>query len=349
MKRNKLLPFLLLSGMLFLSSCATIINSSHKKVQFVSEEKNLPFVVNDDPTIYYTDTTLNIKRSKESLILQIDPEENGPKFEVEPRLSNSYVLGNLIFPPYFLGYSLDLLSEKMYSYPGKIALEKDIIYLYPQIRGTSSQVKGIHPGVRKKPKIKILEEEIKSGAVNLNLTILSLQIFNWDTPWGRDVDNWAFAAGIGLEYFLKPDLYLSGGIEGMWHSSGSIIESPSWESSERNISKALQTKFQLGKAITKSAWLVAGIQMSHTYYSTTEHKYSFYPEHLYPDDLKVKSHYLQAKNNYGLALGLKFKKGSSFFSFDYSPSFISHQFDGWKGEYNHTIGISFGSSIKLKN
>lgn len=351
MNKFYLAYLVVLPTMFFFSSCATLFNSPQKKIQFFSEEGIIPFSLNEDSLVYYTDTVISVKRSGAPLVIRVNPEENTEIFTVDSKLSNTYVLGNIF--NYFIGYLFDLASPKMYSYPGKIELStENKVYAYRQFAGSESDKLEIHQGCTPK-KLNKKNDTIRPGRINLSLNLLSFHSFNWDTSWGRDNDNWSISAGLGLEYYLKPDLYLSGGIEGMFHCTNQMISFFDYDVS--NISKALLGKVQVGKKMTDYLWLDAGLQMNHSYWYTKEHVFS-YDSWLHAlmtpfigPNIEQTNRFKEAKNNYGFALGLKFKARNGYLRFDYYPSFLTHRFDSWKWEYNHIWGISFGGLIRLKN
>ncbi|MDL2322640.1 hypothetical protein LJC52_01490 [Bacteroidales bacterium OttesenSCG-928-A17] len=196
------------------------------------------------------------------------------------------------------------------------------------------------------------EDTISPGRINLSLNFPSVQSFNWDTHWGRDNDNIAIATGVGMEYYLKSDLYLSGGIDGMYHRTNQMLAL--WMYDMSNVSKALQGKIQIGKKLYKQLWFDVGIQMNHSYWNTKE-ILTGYDSWLHlilspivgPNIDRV-IHYKESKNNYGLAFGLKLTSRNAYMRIDYNPSFLTQRVSGWKREYNHIWGISFGGLIKLK-
>jgi|GEM_PF-7000578 len=352
--------YCLLALLLFLSSCAMIINKPYTNVHFFSEEENVSFILDNDSTIVYqTDTIVPVKRSKYPLLVNIISDSIlNVQYSINSKLSTSYVFGNVV--TLYAGYFVDLFTPKMYTYPGYIRLEKDKVYVYP-LTGYSKRAKpdyvlkadslaaiksfdGNYTVVERKRKIRT------PGKVNLLFEPFGIYSFNWNTFAERDYDNFAISTGLGMNYYLKPDLRLSIMGEAMWHTSGLTMEDFYFDNYDysSNTSTVISGKIQIGKPVSKRIWIDAGLQLFHSSYS--DFNYDFKETFSDPYIGHTTSRRTENKNNIGLALSASYRAGINSFTLNYYPSVVSFNRNkkDWNFEYNHIIGLIWVCEISMK-
>ena len=344
------------------SSCATIINKSHKNIRFLSDKEPVSFHLDNDTTDYQTNIRIPVKRNSNSLQINVRKENDSiATFLLPPQYSKTFLYGNIpLGGNYGIGWLIDVLTsketKKVLSYPSKVMLSEDTLFVYPYISLFSTKPVAYYLTTEDKTRKKYHLSAVKSS-ITFDWSLFSIYSINRKFFNKRYTEEFGLGMGVGLDYYLQPDLTLSADIDGMFHTTGSRDNFFYRDNTYRETYTAFLTKIQLNKKLSKNNWLGLGLQMNNTYSREREFeiiaKDYYYIENDYPYHYfyqvgsreRIKKEY---KNNYGPAFSFQHKMKTYSFKLDYSPSFLSQTTKKWKFEYNHLISISLTRSFWVK-
>jgi len=176
--------------LVFLSSCATILNGPSQLIR-VSTEKNISDLRVEN-TLSMESRTLDtamihafiVPRSAQPLIIHFRLDTAEKTVRLQPR--NSFAWWYNIFSNYGIGMLIDWHNPKRYSYPSWTYLAANDTVVYHH---------------RFPP--------IPKGNLRLSLSYSPVDIFNILSPEGQYSTGGIFGAEAGLDYFHKPDRYIS--------------------------------------------------------------------------------------------------------------------------------------------
>lgn len=177
---------LLIFSLILLSSCATIVNSDNVSVKVISDK---PLKIKNGVDSFYTvnnNLKLNLKRSKEPLILEVISDSSIRDVRVESKNSFFYTIGN-IFTSYGLGMLVDKNKEKRYTYPK---------YIYLSSNDSTNKYYNYNPFVHKRFGIHFSIPEINS-------------FHYYPEGVGAKSNTGFFGIKLGLEYYYKNDKYVN--------------------------------------------------------------------------------------------------------------------------------------------
>lgn len=106
-----------------MTSCATIMNQSHKNITVHTTERSEIIYKKDTIETFDNKANLTVERKKESLEIVASTDSLTKSIEIKPR--NSFMYWSNIFCNYGVGMLVDRKNPKRYSYPQRIYINSD--------------------------------------------------------------------------------------------------------------------------------------------------------------------------------------------------------------------------------
>lgn len=103
---------------ILLTSCATIINQSHKNITVYTTEPTKIALNQDTINTFNNQVTLNVERKNETINFTAFTDSLTKTIAVKP--NNSFMYWSNIFCNYGIGMLVDRKNPKRYSYPKRI-------------------------------------------------------------------------------------------------------------------------------------------------------------------------------------------------------------------------------------
>lgn len=120
------IPVLFLS-ILFLSSCATIVNTGYTKVNLYTKQDSVKVFLNDSTQYAYTPARLIVERSPEPLMVTLENQEQKRTVLIPSKLSPEFWFGNIVNGTLYFGYLVDLTNNKRFKYPSNVYYDLDYL------------------------------------------------------------------------------------------------------------------------------------------------------------------------------------------------------------------------------
>jgi hypothetical protein len=183
-------PTIIIAAILFLSSCATILNGPIQKVS-ISTDKNIKAISIDkvalvDSSLIGTNVpkTFYVLRSGNPLKINLEIDSVKKVIYLKPKKSFAYWFN--IYANYGIGMLIDKGNVKKYAYPSRN---------YLTAKDSSIKIYRFAP--------------IKKGTLNLSLSLPFITIFNINTKNKYYQSGGVFGLEAGVDYFYKDNKYLS--------------------------------------------------------------------------------------------------------------------------------------------
>lgn len=171
--------------MVFLSSCATILNKPVQKV-FITTDRNLKLISID--TTVVTDSlhssNHSVQRSNRSLVIRVQTDSIEKSLRLQPTKSFAYWFN--IPENYGIGMLIDKNSNKRYGYP---------VRNYLSLKDTTIHISRFAP--------------VEKGAINLCLAPTLINSYDVKAAGKKYYTGGVFGMEAGLEYFFRSNQYLS--------------------------------------------------------------------------------------------------------------------------------------------
>lgn len=300
-----------------MTSCATIMNQTHKNITVYTTEPSEIIFQKDTIKTLYNKANLNVERKNEKLQIVANNDSITKTFEIEPR--NSFMYWSNIFCNYGIGMLVDRNNPKRYSYPQRIYINSsDTISRY-YLFGQSNN----------------------KGELYLHLSLPYINSFRL-TPDNEEtkINTGFWGLTIGLDYYHSKNQFINLGISGVSDFfvpvpaavdlSGEYELMSSRYISISNNHKLRRFTIGYGLSCAKNTW-------DFRYYDR------FDPPPPTREPVKKSS------NAFGLIFPTYFQVGEHFnIGVVYRPTFYRpNMVDKFK--YEHLISIDFAWKIRLKN
>lgn len=185
-------PLCMLIVSILFTSCATIMNQSHKEITIYTTEPSAIIFNQDTIQTVGNKAGLKVERKNEVINIVATTDSLSKNFEVEPKISFMY--WSNIFCNYGIGMLVDKNNPKRYSYPQRIYIHSaDTINRY--FRYSQSNNK---------------------GEIHLHVSLPHINSFDL-TPEneGAKVNTGFWGLTIGLDYYHSKNQFINLGISGL--------------------------------------------------------------------------------------------------------------------------------------
>lgn len=346
----KFLPAIL--ACCLLTSCATMINSSYKNIAILAEEpvtvtyKNSVFHTNDSNLV-----TIPVDRSKKPLKLFVQTDSLERDVEIKSKVDGAFYL-NFVSPLSLYGGFIDVLGNKMYTYPNVI-LNKDL---------TVNQNATFDLKKKINKQVEIKKRRVATKRYNGQLPQKGDLFFDLSFPFiyithsttapetmPRLFSMSVFGFSAGLDYYYKNNRFIN--LSGNYFVGGDIaIGCGGDDYSDFQRINSYSIMFSHNHKYRKFSF---GYGLAYTYNDRWDRKY-FFPENVDPNDYShsVSGAYQKQEWRYS-TLGLVFN-GYMYFSPNfcggliYKPNFVRLKTNsGNTFNYEHQITLDFLFRIKL--
>ncbi|HUH25718.1 MAG TPA: hypothetical protein VLY87_03765 [Flavobacterium sp.] len=329
-----ILPFLF-------TSCATIFNQKHQKINFYGDEPNSKMMFKD--SVYELPVRLRIERSKSDLKAQYVTNETTEN-SIRRRLDFKYLPGNIFFT-YGAGiaFLVDVKTQKKYKYPSKIVLThqefpnrgKWVDYQKQYFDEHEEEIENNRLFVDEKEKNVYEKHAFKSKGDRFHvIQFPSLSIFDIGTKDQRSSFAGLFTVGYGFEKFYTDKMFWSAEATLRTNNFDLILSSLDnykddvWQTSLSVHNNHLLTKrWEIGYGLRASYNMLS--------YETFYYNYN--------SGIFMSSTRAQIKDRF-ITIGASFKTsyhlGKGFYGgLSYAPDFVKYADYGNFSEYNATYGI----------
>ena len=302
---------LLIIGFL-LSSCATLIHQRTVDLKVYSDTDSVKICLNNDTTRWYnTPTWINVKRSKNDLLIIAKKDSVQKKIQVNNKLSTAFWLGNTFSGIGILGYAIDLTNLKRFTYPSNVTIK---------FQTNSSSTKNYRTWLTPEKGLLAFKISIPEG---------NHFYINKGNGYGNSFGFLGISGGV--EYYLSDKYSISSDIGALtdflipFPAPGDCVGS-------HESSSAVYGNIQLGSDISRLHY-GAGLQYNKTFYN----KWDTIPstqEHYSRDTLSIH----KVQNNLGIALSTYYRISNGFnIGLSYYPSFLTWDKKGLDAHYSHLI------------
>lgn len=188
----------LLIVILFMTSCATLINKQEYPLEIRTNINNSKVQLND--TTYDLPATIKIRRSKSDLVMTLLSDTLRQKFIVKSSPNGAFLYGNLIWAEFCpIAYLIDYSNSKRFYYGKSVYLNVNNVdsIIIPKISKAIIDYRSkIYP--------------TKAGQINLVLSIPYANSFYLQPPLELTKTNTGFwGCSVGIEYYYKDNKYLN--------------------------------------------------------------------------------------------------------------------------------------------
>lgn len=328
------LPFLL-------TSCATILNRSHQKVNFYGDEPNSKMVFND--SVYELPVRLRVERSSKSLSVDYLTNETSEN-TIRRKLDFKYLPGNIFLGPASgVAFLVEGRTPKKYRYPLNILLthqkfEKrgDLIdYQKNYFFEHKEEIENNRLFVDEKEKYVYEKHQNKSKGDRFHVIHLpSFSAFDIGTIDQRESFAGLFTVGYGFEKFYTDKMFWSAELTVRTNWFDLILSSlDDHKDSFVQTSISVHNNHLMGKR-----WEVGyGIRAS---YNMLNYEAIYYN---YNNGIFMSSTYAQIKDYYisaGASGRVSYHFGKGLYGgLSYAPDFVKYADYGNRSEYNATYGL----------
>lgn len=188
---------LLLTTVLLLSSCATVLKRKTYKLRVTSDLENAKVKTND--SIYELPNYILVKRSKEDLNLTLVSDTLALDYTVTATPHQTFLFWNLmgtVMAP--LNYAIDFTNDKRFHYG-------DHVYL-----NSKDTIRVLRAPLLKSWDDFFAEKHLRSkGDINVSISIPYVNSFSYNLEgYGTRSSTGFFGVSAGLEYFYKSNKYI---------------------------------------------------------------------------------------------------------------------------------------------
>ena len=175
-----------------MTSCATIMNQSHKKITIYTTESSKIIINHDTIKTLENKVTLKVERKNEVINITATADSLTKDIEVEPK--NSFLYWSNIFCNYGIGMLIDRKNSKRFSYPERIYINSadttNRYYRYGQANN--------------------------KGELHLHVSLPHINSFQL-TPnnEGTKINTGFWGLTIGLDYYYSKSQFFNAGISGV--------------------------------------------------------------------------------------------------------------------------------------
>ncbi len=306
----------ILTVSILLTSCATIMNQSHKSITIYTTEPSKIVLNHDTINTIDNKVNLNVERKRELIKITALTDSLTKEFEVEPK--NSFMYWSNIFCNYGIGMLVDRKNPKRYSYPQRIYINStDTISRYYRYGQANNK-----------------------GELHLHISLPHINSFNLNPENEETKTNTGFwGLTVGLDYYHSKNQFLNVGISGVSDFfvpfpaavdiSGEYELMSSRYASISNNHRLVRFSLGYGLSYAKNIW-------DFRYYDR------FDPPPPTREPIK-RSH-----NAIGLVFPTYFQLGDHFhFGVVYRPTFFRPNMTD-KFNYEHLISFDFAWKIRVK-
>lgn len=322
---------------MFLSSCATLVNTKFTEVNLYSKQDHVK-VYFDDSTYYtYTPSKLIVERSRQPLSLTVEKDDLKREIIIPRKLSPAFWIGNIVNCTLYAGFLMDLSNDKRFKYPSNIYFDinspKPIDFKY---KHAYTPINVLSQKSYTQQKKRFTGER---GTLNLKLSIPEGNFFviNKQTHIGNSFGFLGITTG--LDYYYKDKNYLGIGAGAL---TDFIIPFPApydvWGEYERSFGSYYDILH--GFDIRRFSFNY-GLSIS---------KYSYYKritEELFPDYVDYLL-YSKIENRIGLSFSSKYKLTNYFnLGIKYIPSFYTLKTNEFR--YGHLLFFDIALNYEFKS
>ncbi|HET6556439.1 MAG TPA: hypothetical protein VFG54_03935 [Prolixibacteraceae bacterium] len=329
--------FALVLCVLFLTSCATLVNTPYSEINLYTKQDSVKVYLNNSADYSLTPARVSVERSEEPLRITLEKDEQKEKIMVPSRVSPQFWMGNLFMGAFFFGYIVDLSNDRRFTYPRKIYVDMDdpdkVDYRFR---------------TREKPQNLLMQipqkktYTVQKGTVNIKLSIPEGNSFflNKQTHIGNTFGFLGITTGV--DYYYKDKRYWGLG-------AGAVIDFIApfpapydfWGEYER--SSGLYVDLLHGMDIHRFS---VNYGLSFTRY---DYEKGNTEDYLHTDSLSYPtySYYTKAENRLGLSLSAKYKFTNYFnVGMKYLPSFYT--LDSREFRYGHLLFLDIAINYAIK-
>lgn len=294
---------------LFICSCATLTQQRTVNVNVLSANDTLKIrVISDSSQWFNTPAMINVRRSRQNLLIAARKDSIEKVFQVNSRLSSAFVVGNLFSGAGLIGYAIDWSNTKRFTYPSSISIDFDA------------------NNYAAKSKMAILPPE--RHLLNVRLSIPEGNHFYLNKGHGYGNAFGFLGISGGVEYYLTDHTSISTDV-GVLIDFLAPFPAPVDYDGAYQRSSATYADLQLGRDFKR--WHTDfGFQFTRTEHY--ERGVELFPQYI--DTLK----YSIKQNNLGLALSTYYRLFKGFnLGLNYYPSFVAFDHNSLQKHYSHLI------------
>lgn len=334
-----------------LSSCATMLNNSYKNIAVHAEE---PVTVKYKSGVYYANDSntvlLTVDRARKPLELTVNSDSVERQINVKHKIDPVFYL-NLTMPFFIYGIA-DLFSNKMYTYPSNIILNKDLtVNTHPTSQLKQKIQRRRETGRKRAIRARYNEQLPQKGDFYFDLSLPFIYITHSTTTpetMPRKSGMSVFGLSAGLDYYYKDNRFIN--LSGNVYSGGDIVIGCGG-SLDDDVERLVSYSIMLSHN-HKYRRFSFGYGLSYTYNDRWEERYLM-PENAEGEKYDFHFHGYSFKDWRYSTLGLVFN-GYTYFSPNFSvgliykPNFVRLKTNSGKVfNYEHQITLDFLFRIKL--
>lgn len=312
---------LLLSNLLLLSGCATLVHQKTVAIKVYSNADPVKICVNRDTTRWYdTPVQIEVERSKKDLLITAQKDTGLTEFKVKSRLSNAFWYGNLFSGLGLIGYGIDLSNPKRFTYPYQIDLGRP-----------PGSYTGKRPHVWSQP---------EKGLLTFKWSIPEGNHFYLHKGYGYGSRFGFLGISAGFEYYFTHKRCLSADF-GVMADIPIPFPAPIDYRGDYEITHATYAALQMDHNY-KKFHLDYGLGYFRTSFEKLETRDSF-------PDFVTSTQYSRQQNNLGFAFS-GFYRVSNFFylGLNYYPAFVNWDRKGLSAHYSHLLFFELSLRIDAR-
>lgn len=309
----------ILTVLILLSSCATIINQPHTNVKVRTTESSKIIYRQDTIKTANNEVNLWVERKKETLSFVAMTDSITKTIEVKSKLSTAFWWGNLFSGAGVIGYAVDLTNPKRFTYPTRI---------YINSAETIGRYYRYNPAGNNK------------GELHLHLSLPHINSFCLNSKnEGYKVSTGFWGLSIGLDYYHSKNQFINIGVSGVMDFFLPIpaaVDLSGEHEAANSVYVSLSNNHKMGR-------FSIGYGLS---YGRNTWSFNYIDRFDPPSptrDPVTKSH-----NTFGLIFPTYFQLGEHFnIGLVYRPTFYRPNLPN-KFSYEHLISIDFAWKIRIK-